>query len=482
MAAVCPYLGLLDDPEAHLNYASFENRCYATIARESIPLSEQSVFCLGGQFKSCPRFMAVHGPPQQDQTIEAAPLPMPHYVAAAEAQPMTPAPVPTYVATVPVVQQPGGRDWSLAIILGGLLVGIFLCVGAVAGYFSLRALVSTTLPETTKTPPPVLVVIPPGSPSPTSTQEILPSGEPPTITPVTEPSTPPALQPTFTPVSGAVPPPPNVTSPPPTSPSRATPTRRPPPTKTRPPTSTRAPTPVRTSTPRPATISFVASPTFTIQGNCSTVTWNVTNASAVYYEGRGVNGNGSKQECPKTTTTYKLRVIDQRGATINRTVTVTVRQGTPTRTPTATITLSPTYTPTGTATPTPTATWTPTPTPTPTATVTPTVTPTPMHIEWSAVPDNYNGPGPDVSISFTNHGNSSDAMLLSLGSSSSGAEICLGNDCGSNKTTPLVAPGSSTSVTVRFPENTASGTSVTLEARSVTDIDYRLRIGITIEN
>ena len=170
-APVCPYLGLLEDPEAHLNYPSFENRCYSTIARESIPLSEQSVFCLGGKYAGCPRYMAVHGPPQSDPTIEMAAVPIPQ----APSTPATagPAPVQTYVAPLPASQSTSGRDWSMAVILGGMLVGILLCVGSFAGYFSLRALVST-LPGTPT--PPVVVVIPVGpSATPTSVTNLTPT-------------------------------------------------------------------------------------------------------------------------------------------------------------------------------------------------------------------------------------------------------------------------------------------------------------------
>ena len=480
---VCPYLGLLDDPEAHLNYPSFENRCYSTIARESIQLSEQSVFCLGGQYQSCPRYMAVHGPPQADSTIEMAPVPMPSAPPAPATQAATaPVPLPTYVAPVPAAQPSSGRDWSLAIILGGMLVGILLCVVAFAGYFSLRALVST-LPSTAT--PPVVVVIPVApSVTPTSTITPIPAQESPTITPVTAPATP-TITPTLDMQATSTPTPlPGTATRPP-----ATPTRRPAPTQTPRPTSTRAPTPVRTATPGAVVISFTATKTSILSGQCTTITWRVTNAKEVHYEGRGVNGSGSSEECPTITTTYTLKVIDQRNTVTTKTLKITVNAGTPTGTPTASPTVTPWPTATPTVTPSPTVTRTATPTPTPTATSTPTPTATPFYVEWSASPPNYTGSGPDVDIVFTNTGFVSDRLHLTLSDSQLPqdwqVEICLGSDCGQSKSTPLIDPAGVTSVTVHFtiPQGAPAGSSgsVKLKANSVKDSAYRLFVNITVQ-
>ncbi len=486
-APVCPYLGLLEDPEAHLNYPSFENRCYSTIARESIPLSEQSVFCLGGQYASCPRYMAVHGPPQGDPTIEMAAVPIPPPSSSVQ---MTAAPTPmmTYVAAAPPVQQPSsGKDWSMAIILGGMLVGILLCVGSFAGYFSLRALVST-LPGTPT--PPVVVVVPIAPEATASPTLILPPTESPTITPVTVPITAtstlipefgptstPSLDPTFTP------PPVTVTSP------VATPTRRPVPTQTPGPTSTIAPTPVRTPTAGPVSIAFTASKTVILEGQCTLISWQVTNAKEVYFEGKGVNGTGNSEECPLTTTVYTLKVIDQRNVTTTKTLTITVNPGTPTVTPTPTVTFTPWPTRTPTVTPTLTATHTTTPTPTATASPTPTTTATPFFVKWSASPQSYTGSGPDVSIIFTNEGRDPDALSLSLNNvqvpDGWQVDICVGGDCGSSVTTPTVGRGGVVEAKVRFsiPVNTPAGASgsVQLRGRSVKDYDFLITVSITVQ-
>lgn len=475
-APVCPYLGLLDEPEAHLSYASFENRCYATIARESVPLSEQSVFCLGGNYRSCPRFMAVHGPPQSDETIETA------LVSAG----------PVYAPLAKSVPVTGGKDWSLAIVLGGMLVGILLCAGLIAGYFSLRALVSTALPPTPVSQP--ALVTTPASTTEAATAVAPPSPAPtPTFTPEPDreqpqPATPVApadVAPTATPFP---------TSAPPISTPRPTPTRRPPPTATRRVTPTRQPTPVRTPTPGRVAISFSSSKTSIVVGQCVTIKWTVNNAKSVKFGDLGVAGAGSREECPEVNTTYTLTVVDLRNATTKKTLTIVVNSGTPTVTPTPSVT----YTPWPTATPTVTVSPIPTRTPTPTATVTPTITPTftpiptpsatPFHIQWSADPGQYQGPGPDVSIQLTNLSTVSDAMLLQLQNTQLPAgwtaEICVDGRCPAGATLEL-APGAGMPVIVRFsiPAGAATGEqgTTTLVAHSVADFDVALQIPITVQ-
>lgn len=488
-ATVCPYLGLLDDPEAHLNYASFENRCYATVAREAIPLSEQAVFCLGGQYKSCPRYMAVHGPPQAEDTIETAPLPPP----AAAGSP----PAPTLYAPAPAPPPASGsRDWSLAVILGGVLLGVFLCVGGIAGYFSLRALLVTTLPPT-GTPLPVALA----SATPTATvPQALSASVTPTPLPL-DTATPtatfvpggPELLPTATPVREPPTPIPTSTSLP--TPFN-TPTRRPPPTftpqATTPPTST----PFRTPTPGVVSITFTASKTSIIAGECVTVSWNVQNASSVRFEDLGVAGVGSREECPETTTTYTLTVTDQRNVVTKRTLTVTVGKGTPTVTPTVTITFTPWPTPTPSPTLTATPTHTPTPTPTetptitPTATFVPTATPTPFQVRWDASPNQYSGPGPNVGVTFTNNSTVFDSLGLSLQDVSLPAgwqvTVCnAANTCGGGVSTQELPPGGSETVEVRFtiPADAPPGArgSVRLRGLSFRDPAISVSVPITVE-
>lgn len=481
-APTCPYLGLLDEPEAHLNYASFENRCYATVARESIPLSEQSVFCLGGNYRSCPRYMALHGPPQGDETIETAPVsavaPTPFYAPFSASSRATPA--------------SGGRDWSLAIVLGGLLIGIILCAGLIAGYFGLRALVSSTVPPTVPAPavatipvvPTATVAVEAATATPSPTWTVEPVREEATLPPQNTPQAePPTATPQKTPVQPAVPTP------------RPTPTRRPPPTATRRPTPTRQATPVRTPTPPRVAISFSASKTSIILGQCVTLTWNVKNAKTVKFGDLGVAGVGSREECPEVNTTYTLTVVDLYNVTTKKTLTITVNKGTPTVTPTPTATYTPwpTATPTATYTPIPTRTPTPTPTVTPTTTPTftpvPTATPTPFFIQWSASPNLYQGPGPEITITFVNQSSVSDALLMNLQATALPAgwtaELCMGGSCGGDKSTPNLAPGGSATVSVNFnlPPEAKSGDqgSVVLQAHSVADFDFLLQIPITVQ-
>ncbi len=70
-----------------------------------------------------------------------------------------------------------------------------------------------------------------------------------------------------------------------------------------------APEPVRTPPPPAApaaTVTLSASPTSINEGGCATLTWSSTNATSVAIdpEPGTVGPSGSKQVCPKTTTTY----------------------------------------------------------------------------------------------------------------------------------------------------------------------------------
>lgn len=495
-ATVCPYLGLIDDAEAHLSYASFENRCYATVAREAIPLSEQAVFCLGGRYRSCPRFMALHGAPQPEADVEMTPLPLPAMAAGA-------APPPVYgPAPMGPIPAAGGRDWSMAIILGGILLGVFLCIGGIAGYFSLQALVTTTLPPTPTTLPLVLATPTPtlaGPPVLVATPTPPPDQPPATDTPVSAATpTPPEEEPFPTPFPEAETPTPIPTSTPfPQETPVDTPTRRPPPTFTPAFTSTPFPTstPVFTPTPGALSITFTASKIAIAAGECVTVSWNVQNATSVLFEQLGVAGVGSREECPTITTTYTLTVTDRFGSITKRTLTITVSAGTPTVTPTASITFTPwpTPTPTPTLTPTPIPTSTPTPTITPTYTPTPTqiptLTPTPFFAEWTVQPASYNGSGPDVGITFTNRGSGYDNLNVSLSSLDLPAGwsvvLCNGiNTCGSGVGTQGLAPGEGETVTVRFtiPADTPPGSrgSAAARARSVVDPSLVIEVPIVI--
>ncbi len=487
-ASVCPYLGLLDDPDAHLNYPSFENRCYVTIARESIPLSEQAVFCLGGQYKNCPRYMALHGPPQPEpNTVDAGPLPPP---AASSSVQQTSAPVPVYVPYPIAPPERRGKDWSMAMLIGGVLLVVFLCTGAVAGYFSMKALFRAALPPTptaamaekgTTTPdailpPEVITVTMTATPTEIITATSTPANPPPDEATATPTFTPFVVTPT--PAPGGTPTP------------RPTPTRRPRPTSTPYRTPTPRPTSAHTPTPPAVAISFTATKTSIVEGECTTLKWRVTNARAVYLNNVGVPGVSSKKVCPIKNTTYKLKVIDLRNYTTTKSLTILVRKGTPSPTPTRTATWTPwpTLTPTDTPTVTPTPTATPTPTPSPTPTSTPLApTPTPFIIEWQANPTSYTGPGPDVGITFTNQSTVTDSLLLSLQNlqvpTGWSVSICYGNNCAASQTSPDTPPGGSTMPVVRFtiPAGSAGTGSVRLRGVSIQDPDSIITVPITVQ-
>jgi len=91
-----------------------------------------------------------------------------------------------------------------------------------------------------------------------------------------------------------------------------------------------SPTPAPTATPEVPQISFTVNGAGSVTiapGQCVTVAWNVANVQAVYYEGQGVAGQGSRQECPSATRTYTLRVILRDNSEVVRTVAVNVGGG-----------------------------------------------------------------------------------------------------------------------------------------------------------
>ncbi len=87
----------------------------------------------------------------------------------------------------------------------------------------------------------------------------------------------------------------------------------------------------------PAQINFRADQTNITRGQCTTLRWDIENATAVYLDGNGVQGHSAQQVCPNNSTTYTLRVTTATG-NIDRQITITVQvpanTATPTRTPT----------------------------------------------------------------------------------------------------------------------------------------------------
>ena len=150
------------------------------------------------------------------------------------------------------------------------------------------------------------------------------------VTPTQAPVTPTEAAPTDTPMPPvATPIPPTPTPVPPTAtPIPPTPTPVPPTATTAPPTATTAPptpTPVPpTATPWPAAqVDFRSDATSLVEGECTSLRWDVEHATAVYLDGRGVVGHASEEICPPTTTTYHLHVQAPAG-NVDRHVTVEV--------------------------------------------------------------------------------------------------------------------------------------------------------------
>ena len=91
------------------------------------------------------------------------------------------------------------------------------------------------------------------------------------------------------------------------------------------------PIPVPTQTPSP-TISFSVDRTSIQEGECVTFSWNVQNIQAVWFFPDGQNFNNypttgvnSSVQCPNTTTTYNLRVLNTNGSVEVRQITIFVQ-------------------------------------------------------------------------------------------------------------------------------------------------------------
>ncbi len=104
----------------------------------------------------------------------------------------------------------------------------------------------------------------------------------------------------------------------------STPTLPPSITPTPPPSIT--PTPVETLTPTPwppALVKLVTDRGSVAPGECALLQWLVQNATAVFLNGEGVPGEGSKSVCPSETTVYTLHVEAPAG-NVDQSVTITV--------------------------------------------------------------------------------------------------------------------------------------------------------------
>ncbi len=100
-----------------------------------------------------------------------------------------------------------------------------------------------------------------------------------------------------------------------------------------------APPPPPTATPIPPTAAATQPPagpsisfTSTVgegqtypSGTCFTFWWSVSGVSAVYFQGEGVPGEGSREVCPTTTTTYTLHVVLTDGSAEDRQITANIQ-------------------------------------------------------------------------------------------------------------------------------------------------------------
>lgn len=467
----CPLLGSLSEQGVHLNYPSFENRCYATGQSEAVPLAQQQFFCLGGQYGSCPR-----------------------YVLATEGAPVVVHPAPTYAASTPTwveaddtwesasIDEPEARSRWLPFIMGagGVVAITVLCLALLGSVVVLRL-----WSDRTRNTEPTPVVAAPAIIVPTATPTPAPPTPEPTNTLDTQVAAAVATVTAIAQAGGVQPPYPFSLTP------RPTPTRRPfpddgtviPPLDT--PTPTGQPGFYATPTPdgtfqatwtptatQPAVpiISFTAAPQTILIGSCATLRWSAVGVEAIYLtvDGieTGVTGSGSQQVCPTVTTDYILRVVLRDLSVQEWVATVQVR-GTPTPT------VTPTFTPT--------PYWTPTFTPT----SVPTATPTPppqygVHINGENRSLQVAADGNQHEITaygVQNAGNTVDTLRLTLSGSVPGGGsllLCVDNVCYTDNVAEIsfgAGMVKNAQIRVAVPGGTAAGTSGALQLQVLSTSD-----------
>jgi len=72
VAAICPYLGLVDDPASHLAYASDAQRCHAGKRPVRVDSVKQATDCLTGRHVTCSRYRPLVSTPGRPNGLAVA--------------------------------------------------------------------------------------------------------------------------------------------------------------------------------------------------------------------------------------------------------------------------------------------------------------------------------------------------------------------------------------------------------------------------
>ena len=458
----CPYLGSLQGQESYLNYPSFQNRCYVRGKSEAISQAEQTVFCLSGNYRFCPRYAGMFGNDEVTSGQASGAWP-----AADHTYPLMPLPQPSPLSST---QKNFWQRWWPVFLAGGFLFLLLLCLSGTLLFFSWRYFERGGRSASGLTPVSSQRRNS-GQSSPLATPTVFPGNVATTGVPTmpVTPSPSPRIA-TLTPAHSAE-------SPLATPAPRFTPTRR--------------PTPV-------VRIIFSASPLLLRPGLCSTLRWQVSGAKRVTLDGTMVQDSGSKQVCPSSDHLYRLEVVTWNGRVESRALTLRLATRTPTPSGTPTWTSTPTLTATLTQTPTPTcthtltptttptlvSTTTPTPTRLPTSTPSPTMIPVSRGFVLSAVSPSLGGrPGDTLlfDLSLLNSGNVEDSYKLTLTPSAAGwtAEVCIAGGCQpwGPADTPIVASQDIYGFNVRvvIPSEATPGQQVIFSLTAVSNGDQAIQ-------
>ena len=449
MPTACPLLGTLDEsynPGPPVEYPSFENHCLAADETDSLLLADQATFCLAGHYRGCPRYRAAQAMAGAKLDARGRPDPTAYArsasAAAGDYAGLDESPLLSDQLRIGSLAPQGSdpaarRRWTF--MGAGLIFAVVLFCGAIFALYSgwryvdavlqeqIAGSVNTVSASTNNAGPApeqsawVVVTATPSQPAvqppaavtqfPAAAQQF-PAAVPPT------PGEPPviAVDPAAAATALAAATPPNVVLAPAGEPtvdlSLPIPTRRPTPVFDLP-TSTPASAELPTATPVPPTntpaplgtpaVYFAAAQPFLMEGECTSIVWNVQNVREVYYENTGVDGRGQREECVQDLVhTYKLLVVYADGNSKLYTTTVTMLMPTETWTPTPTFTDVPYMTPT----------WTPEPpSPTPTPNVNYGVA---LAVNGNSTPTCKAGARCEFGLFVTNTGGGVDNLLVSV--------------------------------------------------------------------
>ena len=153
--ALCPHLGMAEDPGLRYMFPSVGHRCYASEKESGIPREHQSAFCFGKDYRSCTRYVSsISAPIELDSNITT----IPDHDIVPHSKPRWPIPWAVAMGVLLGILTIGGlfffgRDWLSQRFSGESLAGIsFGTTATVASPPTTAATLTTTSVNPTESP------------------------------------------------------------------------------------------------------------------------------------------------------------------------------------------------------------------------------------------------------------------------------------------------------------------------------------------